>query len=57
MVKRASGVQVHVRLPAETLAEVDAYASEVGLPRSAAVCALMAPTLKRRATRAAKGAA
>jgi len=57
MAKKSKGESVHVRLPLETLAEVDALAEELEASRSEAIRSLMAPSLKRRANARARGAA
>jgi metal-responsive CopG/Arc/MetJ family transcriptional regulator len=54
---KKQGESVHVRLPLETLEEVDALARELGESRSEAVRALMAPSIRRRVNARAKGAA
>lgn len=51
------GIVVNVRFPRAMLAEIDAVARELGGSRSEAIRALMAPTLKRRATARTKRAA
>lgn len=54
---KKQGESVHVRLPLETLEEVDALARELGESRSEAVRALMAPAIKRRVNARTRGAA
>lgn len=52
---KKQGESVHVRLPLETLEEVDALARELGESRSEAVRALMAPSIKRRINARTRG--